>query len=387
MSELLQLHTSNRDTKRWLLASASSLVLMGAILQSAYAADAENDRPTVWIEVGSQLERVSSGEEKFAPPFILAPQPAIQTISPLSLQRPAKYSIGGAATLLFKPQGSDWNFSAGMRYGRSNAAKHVHQQSYPVGYVLYLGGLYINRQEPRAAQFVDTKTRYSEGHAIIDFEVGRDVGLGLFGHGNSTLNAGIRFAQFTSRSRVSLGENPDWHFSHKYVTFPYYGIYHSKVPKGQPYHSFAGSFDSSRSFSGVGPSLSWKGSSPVLGNETAKVAFDWGVNGALLFGRQKAQIHHQTTARYHSGPAGNFAQMTTFYQNPATPDHTRSRSTIIPNIGGFAGLSFNYAAAKVSFGYRADFFFGAMDGGIDTRKTYDRNFYGPYATISIGLGG
>jgi hypothetical protein len=36
-------------------------------------------------------------------------------------------------------------------------------------------------------------------------------------------------------------------------------------------------------------------------------------------------------------------------------------------------------------GYRADFFFGAIDGGVDTRKTADRNFYGPYLGIGIGL--
>jgi hypothetical protein len=41
----------------------------------------------------------------------------------------------------------------------------------------------------------------------------------------------------------------------------------------------------------------------------------------------------------------------------------------------------------VSFGYRADFFFGAMDGGIDTRNTSTVSFHGPFATISIGLGG
>jgi hypothetical protein len=70
---------------------------------------------------------------------------------------------------------------------------------------------------------------------------------------------------------------------------------------------------------------------------------------------------------------------------PATPDHTRTRSVAVPNIGGFAGLSFKYPNAKVSLGYRADFFFGAVDGGIDARKTYDRSFYGPYMTVSIGL--
>jgi hypothetical protein len=60
---------------------------------------------------------------------------------------------------------------------------------------------------------------------------------------------------------------------------------------------------------------------------------------------------------------------------------------IVPNIGGFAGLSVRFPNAKVSLGYRADAFFGAMDGSIDVRKTYDRDFYGPFATISIGLGG
>jgi len=60
---------------------------------------------------------------------------------------------------------------------------------------------------------------------------------------------------------------------------------------------------------------------------------------------------------------------------------------VVPNLGGFAGLSFKYPNAKVSVGYRADFFFGAMDGGIDAHKSYDRDFYGPFATVSIGLGG
>ena len=83
-------------------------------------------------------------------------------------------------------------------------------------------------------------------------------------------------------------------------------------------------------------------------------------------------------------PTGPAAPHTTAVL-PATPDHTRSRNVTVPNIGGFAGLSFKYPNAKVSLGYRADFFFGAVDGGIDARKTYDRSFYGPYATVSIGL--
>ena len=59
----------------------------------------------------------------------------------------------------------------------------------------------------------------------------------------------------------------------------------------------------------------------------------------------------------------------------------------MPNVGGFAGVSYRYSAAKISLGYRADFFVGAVDGGIDTHKSETLGFYGPFAAISFGLGG
>ncbi len=116
------------------------------------------------------------------------------------------------------------------------------------------------------------------------------------------------------------------------------------------------------------------------------MTLDWGVNAALLFGRQKTKIHHQTTGRFHSSFAPDTSLPIT-YQRPATPDRTRSHGIVVPNIGAFAGFSVKYPSAKVSFGYKADFFFGAMDGGIDVRRTEDIGFHGPYASISFGLGG
>ena len=54
-----------------------------------------------------------------------------------------------------------------------------------------------------------------------------------------------------------------------------------------------------RSFHGVGPSLSWNASATLLGNKDAgELTFDWGINGAVLFGRQKAKTSH-TTQAYH----------------------------------------------------------------------------------------
>jgi hypothetical protein len=121
----------------------------------------------------------------------------------------------------------------------------------------------------------------------------------------------------------------------------------------------------------------------LAGNvDDGAMAFDWGVNAAVLFGRQKVQGSHITTGAYftnNSGPKSTY--------NTGRKPFARSRSVVVPNVGGFAGFSAQYSDAKLSFGYRADFFFGAMDGGLDTRKTYDRIFHGPFAKVSIGLGG
>jgi hypothetical protein len=101
-------------------------------------------------------------------------------------------------------------------------------------------------------------------------------------------------------------------------------------------------------------------------------------------------VQHKTEVRYRTGGNSGFFKsygplLTQLYNAPQP--QTRSRSVIVPNIGGFAGVSFRYSAAKVSFGYRADFFFNAIDGGVDTRKNEDRGFFGPFVTISVGLGG
>lgn len=389
MSELIK---KNNDSaaSRWKLLTSVSALALGFYVSSSHVASAEESgRPQVWIELGGALNRQENGQQIYSPAF-LALEPS--KFSPVQgLQRPSLYGFDETGAISFSPEGSNWTFSASLQYGRTSGDKKRHQQTYPGTHPRYLVTAVLPTPLfPTASQFVDSKTRNSETHTIVDFTAGKDLGLGLFGHdGTSILSAGVRIAQFSSRTRVSLGENPDWHFYTKYVSFPAYGIYHGKLSYGQPFHSYAGEFDATRSFRGVGPSISWKNSNTLVGNaESGAMQLDWGVNAAVLFGRQKAQTHHQTTAQYH--PPGLFAtpaQREVIYQNPATPDHSRSRSVVVPNIGGFAGLSFKYTDAKVSFGYKADFFFGAMDGGIDTRKTYDRNFYGPFATVSIGLGG
>src|SRR5580692_6516681 len=134
MSELINTKTGRTGFYRQLLTSVSVLALAGFVNAGgeAKAADEDSDRPTVWIELGGQLEQVDAPEQQFAPPFILAtPRPAPETISPLSISRPPRFSIGGESKISFEPIDTDWVFSATVRYGRSNGDKHLRQQSYP----------------------------------------------------------------------------------------------------------------------------------------------------------------------------------------------------------------------------------------------------------------
>ncbi len=380
MSELMSVRSTDRDFRRRLLATVSVLTLLGTLYG---AADAEQaDSPTVWIELGGQLERIDGGEERFAPAFVLVtPRPDFQTVTATTVERPPRYSNGAEGKISFEPASSNWVISAFTRYGRSNGDKHEHQQTYPKSFydpAPLLGAV----ARPNSAKFSDFTTKSSESHFLLDFQAGKDVGLGMFGNvASSVLSVGVRFAQFTTRTSSVLKSDPDWHFHYKY-----HSGYSKPVAFGSIYHSNAARANATRSFHGIGPSISWNASAPVLGNAgSGEASLDWGVNAALLFGRQKAIAHHQTTAYYHGPkyPIAGPGHHVTLYQHLA--DHIRARSVTVPNIGGFAGVSFRYSSAKLSLGYRADFFLGVMDDGIDTRIVGNRDFYGPFATISAEL--
>lgn len=387
MSELIY-KNDNRATIRWkLLTGASGLALTVYVSSTAVAMAEEPSRPTVWIELGGQLSRLADSEETFSP--ALFDERPSKFAPSQKLERPPLYGFDESASLSIQPKGSDWVVSASVRYARSSSKRHVHQQTYPAAFSFSLFG-YTHLVQPRAARFADTISQKSESHSIIDFKVGKDVGLGLFGQsgGSSLLELGVRFAQFSSKTNVSLKSDPDWHFSAKYLNIPTYGI-HTSIARAQPYHSNWATLEADRSFHGMGPSVSWKSSLPFAGNkENGELDLDWGVNAALLFGRQKTRVHHQATGYYQTG----YAQFGTpppavLVYHPTPANVTRTKSVTVPNVGGFAGISYQFTNAKLSLGYRADFFFGAVDGGIDSRKTYDRNFYGPFANVNIGLGG
>jgi len=385
MSELIQKH-DNRATIRWkLLTGASALALSVAAATAAKAEDASH--PIIWLELSGDTEMIQGTSSAFAAPFFTFPTSAFDSAAATyttpgafsggpyiygsksfgQKQQPARFSFGGDAKLVFQPEESDWLFSAEVRYGRSHTKKHTHYQGPQVYQYGTTNGVPI--QLPKyAAPLSDTLTIESERHTVLDFQAGKDVGLGLLGlRGTSTIGAGVRIAQFKMSSSTHISARP-------YVYVYYFEVH---------FNQYFLSGHQKRSFSGIGPSLSWNASAALAGNpEHGELMLDWGIDGAVLFGRQKADTDHKTSAYRQIGQGSQYNLYPTRVHNAPL----RSKRVTVPELSGFIGLSAKLPHSKISIGYKGDIWFGAVDRGIDTAKKSNLTFNGPYASISIGLG-
>jgi hypothetical protein len=383
---LTNTQNSERRIRRYLLTTVSALALLTSVsTRGAKAADDDIDHPTIWIELGGQLEHVSGQGDNFPVGFLAAntDSPVLQGTTPLQAQNPPPFSFGEEGKISFQPQGSGSVFSAAVNYGRSSNFKHVdHQTNGVIGIANKSGVPTPNENLHGTDDFADTQEHRRESHAVLDFSVGKDVGLGMFGRdASSTLSLGLRFAQFASNATFDVRARPNIQFKYAHITS------HEtlKLPHFNTYHNTG---QASRSFHGIGPSLSWNASAPFAGSSpSGELIFDWGANAALLFGRQRARVQHKETAHYfHLKYFPNYHPYSTVYQHPPA-GHSGVRAVTVPNVGGFASASYRIENFKISLGYRADFFFGAIDGGIDAAKKENVGFYGPFASVSVGIGG
>jgi hypothetical protein len=375
MSELINKRSGCDSVFLQLLTTTS----VGALLMSVYAAQAADaDRPTVWVELGAQSEQMSGMGEPFAPPF--APEIVADGFTSLAkAQQALSQSFGGEGKISFQPENSDWIFSASVLYGRADGHKATHEQA-NASLRIVLGSFthYVSpsafESEFKREKFSETVADNGASHAILDFQAGRDVGVGLFGGGStSTINFGLRFAQFYSKRSVNIHADPDFNVPSKLFSYPKY------------HHTYSVMSHIDRSFSGLGPTISLNATVPLIATSNdSSINVDWGVNAAALFGRQKVRGHGQTTGAFYKTKVFSHYFNSPIHRS-GNPD--RTRAAVVPNLGAFAGLSFQFADAKVSVGYRGDFFFHAMDGGIDTRKSENVGFYGPFTTVNVGFGG
>ncbi len=263
MSELVGKQRGTRNFRWQLLASVSTATLL-TLASVAWSAEAdEADRPTVWIELGGQLEGIDNSQKSFSPPFMALITQA-NLLQTLNVEKPAAYAIGGEGKISFQPLESDWVFSAAVRFGRSNATRARHQQTanaeIPVNVPIpTLGvGKYATYYPDQHVRLADAVEQENESHDVLDFQAGKDVGFGIFGaRGSSLLSVGIRFAQFTSRTSIKLHAEPDV----QYPTKPITTIPDWRAFKYTPihFHDFAAMLSNQRSFHGAGPSGDWSG--------------------------------------------------------------------------------------------------------------------------------
>jgi hypothetical protein len=350
MNEAIRTHP-RKALRRKLLLTVSSVVLL--LAAEARAEDA--DHPILWIEFGGAFDQISNGEDGWLPhnltPPISKPSP-----EPFGHVPNIGYDFDGAIT--FAPEDSAWTYTASVRYGRGQLSRHTHDQTYQLTHN------FLGKYALTTYAFLNASQIGHSAHAILDFTAGRDVGLGLFRGDEATLNFGIRVVQLNEHARATLGA---------FSTAP------AKYSTGKIVHEADASI--TRGFTGAGPTVAWDDSAPLLGSMHDGLSFDWGANVAILFGRQKARLAlHTKNTRYYGYGANAVLSHATY-----TP--VRDKTVAVPNAGGFAGLSWRLPNGKISFGYRADFFFGAIDGGLTSAKSETRGFYGPFANVSIGIGG
>ncbi len=352
MNEVMQTRP-RRIVRRRLLLTVSSAAL--AVFATDATADENSGRPTVWIELGGAFDQIVHGSQGWVPPNLTDP---ISNPSPKPFGAAPNIGYDYDASVSIQPEDSEWIYTASVRYGRAQQGpRRTHDQAYD------LEPCFFNQKYCLSTYaFLTAKEKTSSTHAIIDFSAGRDFGLGAFHGGKSTLHFGVRVAQLTEHADAMLTA---------FSTQP------AKYSAGKLVHEADALFV--RSFTGAGPSASWDDTVPLIGSLTDGVSLDWGANAALLFGRQKARLNLHTNDTHYSG----YTVKTEL--SDSTIAQNRDRTVVVPNLGAFAGFSWRLPNGKVSFGYRGDFFFGAIDGGIVDVKRETNGFYGPFASVSIGL--
>ncbi len=136
-------------------------------------------------------------------------------------------SFAEEGKISFQPEDSDWVFSAAVNYGRSSNFKHVDHKRIKFTTTTYKTGAPQVRLSNLLTtdDFADTQVHHRESHAVVDFSVGKDVGLGLFGRdGSSILSLGVRFAQFASKATFDVRARPDLQIKYCHPTSHLYTL-------------------------------------------------------------------------------------------------------------------------------------------------------------------
>ncbi len=228
-------------------------------------------------------------------------------------------------------------YSIALRVGHGASKKRRKSSSSFSFYATYLG-TYVSSGSTMSAS---TKERLT----FIDFEVGRDIGVGD-SDARFRLFAGLRFARYKGKDK--MGGTSFFRSS---------GFY--------SYSQFTG--QASRKFTGIGPRVGFNSLTPI--SESLALRLD--AAGALLFGKRKTSA--VVNGYYYSSFGGGAF---------STVISRRSKSTVVPNLSAFAGLAwtpYTMPNMHVSVGYAVDAYFGITETYAGSKA--DRIIHGPRLSI------
>jgi hypothetical protein len=355
----------------------------GGSLLGSFGARRDGPYP-ITLELGGSALRNNGDNERMSADELDVFTP---TLLPDSLPgRDLDWGDGGEARLTYRPAGTPWRVSAGVRFGKANGdAKGIYSeladQEKVCGEPIFIcqNPLIPTIEKyntiPTNSSWVHTSQ--SDDHMLVDFMVGRDVGMGA-GDFRSSLSGGLGYARITSRTDLKVQGIPDWVVTNGFFT----------DPTTARHHWYDATLTSEREFEGVGPVAAWEASQRLRGDEeTGTLSLAWTVGGGVLFGKRKVDMTGDILSNYYISRYNNTYAFPPPVSDRMQVDRQRSKSLAVPTANLSLGLAYEIDRLKVGAGYRWERYFDVIDGGDRERKAYGRTIDGPYFKLSIGFGG
>jgi iron complex outermembrane receptor protein len=326
------------------------------------------------VEIGGQVQRHDAPNAELGLDFV---DNFSEAIDPRPAQgQDLDWGDGRDIRLTYRPQGGAWKISAGARFGRTNKTSNLFAEEAVSGHRKYEG--HPSDQILYRYNYTLTTVKDHEEHMLVDFAVGRDVGLGAFGEGGSSaVSVAFRHAKFNSTTNAEINGTPDHYIAAENVLK--YPLHHTQ---------YVSSSTAERSFEGAGPVLSWEASKRLKGgDEAGHLDLDWALSAGVLFGKQKTAIHEEGNAVYDYFFILQYPAFHNARESLMPADFNRSESVNAPTFGASLGLSYQIDRIKIGAGYRWERYFDVLDGGREEQQAVDRTIDGPYFKLSLGFGG
>jgi outer membrane receptor protein involved in Fe transport len=337
------------------------------------------------VELAGQVQRHDAPYASVAPDFVDLFPASIDPTAPQ--HRDLDWGDGREVRLTYRP-GGGFSLAGGLRYGRSNSSvPMIHQSEAVTACAVPALPMLDPFCDPTNAKYnpdltrsvynwSDTSAREKEEHVIADLEIGRDVGLGLFGNGRSTFSAGLRYAQFESTTRTAIEGNPDWQFERGWGKY------------GNSFDRYRADIEANREFTGFGPTLSWDAAQRLFGNdEVGHLDIEWQVTGGVLFGDQETTASGYQASVHVDQVGENVRNVLPPLIEAPLGIAPRSKDVTVPMADVSLGLAYEVGRFKVGAGYRWERYFDVLDVGYDEHQDADRTIDGPYFKLAVGFGG